>query len=116
MMELAPRDGLKSPTLAELLALTEASFAALFHHSPIKRTGYTRFLRNVLIAAGNSENAALIPAVEKFLGHEEALLRLAAVWTLRELAPPQAFDAVKQKYGAQEKDESVKAEWRDETL
>lgn len=116
MMELAPREALKAPTLVELLALDEAGFAALFHHSPVKRTGYARFLRNVLIAAGNSESPSLVPAVKSFLAHEEPLLRLAAVWALRELVAPQTFYQLQEKYCPQEKDEAVLDEWRSVTL
>jgi epoxyqueuosine reductase len=43
--------------LAELLALDDAAFRAAFAGSPIKRTGRDRFIRNALIAAGNSGDA-----------------------------------------------------------
>ena len=45
------------PPLADLLALDDAGFRALFSGSPVKRIGRDRFLRNVLIAAGNSGDA-----------------------------------------------------------
>ena len=40
--------------LPNLLALDDAAFRSLFSGSPVKRIGRDRFLRNVLIAAGNS--------------------------------------------------------------
>jgi epoxyqueuosine reductase len=55
------RDDLRSPELADLLMLDDASFRALFTGSPVKRTGRDRFIRNVLIAAGNSGDAGLAP-------------------------------------------------------
>ena len=50
--------------LVELLTLDDAAFRARFRGTPIKRTGRDRFVRNVLIAAGNSGDAALAPLVE----------------------------------------------------
>ena len=47
-----------------MLILDDAAFRARFRGTPIKRTGRDRFLRNVLIAAGNSGDAALVPLVE----------------------------------------------------
>ena len=52
--KLAARDDLAAPPLAELAALDEAGFRALFAGGPIKRVGQARFLRNVMIAIGNS--------------------------------------------------------------
>ncbi len=62
--KLSARAGSDNPPLAELLALDDAAFRARFRGTPIKRTGRDRFLRNVLIAAGNSGDAALVPLVE----------------------------------------------------
>ena len=58
--KLAARDDLREPPLADLLALDDAAFRALFSGSPVKRIGRDRFLRNVLIAAGNSGDASLV--------------------------------------------------------
>ena len=60
--KLAARDDLREPKLAELLALDDAAFRALFSGSPVKRIGRDRFLRNVLIAAGNSGDPSWLPA------------------------------------------------------
>ena len=54
-----PRPSWRDPPLAELAALDDAAFRARFAGSPIKRIGRDRFLRNVLIAIGNSGDAAL---------------------------------------------------------
>ncbi|MCK9912927.1 hypothetical protein MXD81_27480, partial [Microbacteriaceae bacterium K1510] len=45
-----------NPQLAELLALDDAAFRLRFAGTPVKRTGRDRFLRNVLIAAGNARD------------------------------------------------------------
>ncbi len=81
------RDELRSPPLAELLALDDAAFRALFRKSPVKRLGRERFLRNVLYAAGNSGDGALTLAVER-LAREDAseVVRDAAAWALVRLA------------------------------
>jgi epoxyqueuosine reductase len=66
-MKLVARDDLQSPRIADFLALDDAGFRAFFSGSPIKRIGRNRFLRNVLIAAGNSGDQSLVLACEKLL-------------------------------------------------
>ena len=63
--KLAARDELRAPTLAELARLDDAAFRALFAKSPVKRIGRDRFIRNVLIAIGNSGDAALAAEAER---------------------------------------------------
>ena len=58
----AARAETDNPPLAELLALDDRAFRARFAGTPVKRTGRDRFLRNVLIAAGNSGDASLLAA------------------------------------------------------
>ena len=60
--KLAARDALRAPDLADLARLDDAAFRALFAKTAVKRTGRDRFVRNVLIAIGNSGNAALADA------------------------------------------------------
>ncbi|MBE7219559.1 MAG: tRNA epoxyqueuosine(34) reductase QueG, partial [Caulobacteraceae bacterium] len=80
------REELKSPPLADLLALDDAAFRALFRKSPVKRIGRDRFLRNVLYAAGNSGEAALVPAVARLAREDGSeLVRDAAAWALSRL-------------------------------
>src|SRR5690606_9370158 len=87
---LVARDDLQEPRLADLLTLDDAGFRALFSGSPVKRIGRDRFIRNVLIAAGNSGEAALVPQVRDLTRDPSPLVRGAAVWALGELAGPQA--------------------------
>ena len=87
---LVARDDLQEPRLADLLALDDASFRALFSGSPVKRIGRDRFMRNVLIAAGNSGDATLTAQVRQLTGDASPLVRGAAIWALAELAGGQA--------------------------
>jgi epoxyqueuosine reductase len=80
-----PRDELVAPMLSELLALDDAAFRAKFSGSPIKRVGRDRFVRNCLIAAGNSGNAALKRQVEGLVSDPDPAVAEAAEWALGEL-------------------------------
>lgn len=86
--QLHAREELTGPTLSELLTLDDTSFRALFRKSPIKRIGVNRFLRNVLVACGNSEDASLIPQVKTFINHDDEILHETAEWALQELEKP----------------------------
>jgi len=81
---------LQEPHLADLLGLDDAAFRALFSGSPVKRIGRDRFIRNVLIAAGNSGEAALIGQVRDLTRDASPLVRGAAAWALAELAGREA--------------------------
>ena len=83
--KLAARAALHAPQLCDLARLDDAGFRVLFAKSPIKRIGRARFLRNVLIAIGNSGNAALADEAERLLEDSSALVRGAAVWALGRL-------------------------------
>src|SRR5690606_27097330 len=80
-----PRAELAAPRLAELLALDDAGFRQLFSGSPIKRIGRDRFVRNCLIAAGNSGNAALTAPVRALLADPDPVVAEAAEWALGRL-------------------------------
>jgi epoxyqueuosine reductase len=73
------------PPLAELLALDDAAFRQRFTASPIKRIGRDRFIRNVLIAAGNSGKRDLIPHLAPHLASEDSIISEAAAWAAQEL-------------------------------
>ena len=85
-----PRAELAAPRLADLLALDETGFREMFAGSPIKRIGVKRMIRNCLIAAGNSGDAALIPSIEKHAGDPDSVIAEAARWALDQLARPSA--------------------------
>lgn len=82
----ASRAELEAPKLAELLKLDDAGFRALFSKSPIKRIGRDRFVRNCLIAAGNSGEAELEPVVRGLMGDPDPVVAEAAEWALGRLA------------------------------
>ncbi len=58
-MRYAARPELMAPKLRDLAVLDDGGFRAMFSGSPIKRIGRDRFVRNVLYAIGNSEDAGL---------------------------------------------------------
>jgi epoxyqueuosine reductase len=108
---LAARDELRAPELAELVRLDDAAFRARFTKSPVKRIGRDRFVRNVLIAIGNSGEGALARHAEKLLADESPLVRGAAVWALAQLVERRQFDALASKALGTETDANVRAEW-----
>jgi epoxyqueuosine reductase len=108
--KLAARQELRAPDLADLAGLDEAAFRALFTKSPVKRIGRARFIRNVLIAIGNSGGANLAGAAERLLGDASPLVRGAAVWALGRLAPARLQRAAAARR-ASETDPDVIAEW-----
>lgn len=81
----AARDDLRSPRLAELAALDDTAFRAMFSGSPIKRIGRDRFVRNVVYAIGNSANQGLMGALEPLLSDADPAVAEAAVWALARL-------------------------------
>jgi epoxyqueuosine reductase len=107
--KLAARDDLRAPELGELVRLEEAVFRVRFTKSPIKRTGRDRFVRNVLIAIGNSGEAALAPEAERLLADASPLVRGAAVWALSRLAPERLRGCLGRREG--EMDAGVQKEW-----
>jgi epoxyqueuosine reductase len=84
--KLAARDDLKAPPLAELAALDDAGFRALFSGSPIKRIGRNRFARNVAIAIGNSRDPTLTAAAQILAADADPVVAEAGSWAMRRLA------------------------------
>jgi epoxyqueuosine reductase len=107
---LRSRAELERPQLGDLATLDEAGFRGLFAGSPVKRIGHKRFLRNVLIGIGNSENLALTAHVVGRLEDPSPLVRGAAIWALRRLDADRA-EAVREARLAVETDGAVRAEW-----
>ncbi|MBZ9697093.1 MULTISPECIES: tRNA epoxyqueuosine(34) reductase QueG [unclassified Mesorhizobium] len=110
--KLAARDDLREPPLADLLALDDAGFRAFFSGSPIKRIGRDRFVRNVLIAAGNSCDGALVGVVRGLLGDASPLVRGAAIWALARLVPETEYAERAANGLNSEDDAAVREEWR----
>jgi epoxyqueuosine reductase len=110
--KLAARQELRAPDLADLARLDDSTFRARFTKSPVKRIGRDRFIRNVLIAIGNSGDTALADAAERLLDDASPLVRGAAAWALSQLMAPTAFAARAARAASTESDATVRAEWR----
>jgi epoxyqueuosine reductase len=108
----AARAETDNPPLADLLTLDDRAFRTRFAGTPIKRTGRDRFLRNVLIAAGNSGDESLLPRVEALLTDASPLVRAMAVWAMRRLTTSPLSEGVRRKHLAREGDAAVRAEWQ----
>jgi epoxyqueuosine reductase len=109
--KLAARDELRAPDLAELARLDEKAFRTRFTKSPVKRIGRDRFIRNVLIAIGNSGEGALAAAAERLLADASPLVRGAAVWAVGQLVDGNRFDAMASQMMTTETDAGVREEW-----
>lgn len=110
-MKLVAREDLKEPSIAFLLDLDDPTFRTFFSGSPVKRIGRDRFIRNVLIAAGNSGERSLIEKCRELAGDASPVVRGMAVWALSRLMTTGEF----QVFAAQrhdEADEEVRAEWK----
>jgi len=107
---LAARAALRAPALADLARLDDTQFRALFGKSAVKRIGRARFLRNVLIAIGNSEDLRLAGDAERLLADASPLVRGAAVWALGRLDRGRLTRRAR-KHRAGETDPDVIAEW-----
>jgi epoxyqueuosine reductase len=110
--KLAARDELRAPSLADLADLDDAAFRARFTKSPVKRIGRDRFIRNVLIAIGNSGDGALAVKASRLLDDQSPLVRGAAVWALSQLMRREEFEGLAADALGTENDETVRAEWR----
>ncbi|MBN4096615.1 MULTISPECIES: tRNA epoxyqueuosine(34) reductase QueG [unclassified Methylobacterium] len=109
---LAARADLAAPALADLAGLDDAAFRAFFAGTPVKRTGRDRFLRNVMIAIGNSDDPSLAEAAVARLRDPSALVRGMAVWACARLLAPEAVRALGRQHGDSETDAHVRDEWR----
>ena len=110
--KLAAREDLRAPALAELARLDDTAFRARFAKSPVKRIGRDRFVRNVLIAIGNSGDGILAGEANRLLTDTSPLVRGAAVWALSQLMAQEEFSALAVSAARTEPDETVRAEWR----
>ncbi|MDE2361622.1 MAG: tRNA epoxyqueuosine(34) reductase QueG [Hyphomicrobiales bacterium] len=109
--KLAARADMLAPDLEMLAAMNDADFRGFFSGSPVKRIGHARFLRNVLIAIGNSADRALARAAEARLAHESPLVRAAAVWALSRLLDVAQFADHAARRRDEEADPDVRREW-----
>ena len=109
--KLHARADFVAPPLEKLATMDESEFRALFSGSPVKRVGHARFLRNVLLAIGNSGDVALAPLALARIDHISPLVRGMAAWALARLLPPEEFAALAARNIKTEPDPEVRAEW-----
>jgi epoxyqueuosine reductase len=109
--KLAARPALDGPPLATLASFDDATFRAFFAGGPVKRIGHARFLRNVLIAIGNSGDPALATAAIARLGHPSPIVRAMAVWATARLIGAAGLRAAGEGRERDETDPDVLAEW-----
>jgi epoxyqueuosine reductase len=110
-MKLKAREDLKEPSIAFLLTLDDPSFRSFFSGSPVKRIGRDRFVRNVLIAAGNSADPQFTPQCRVLAGDPSPVVRGMAVWALKRLMDDDTFAAFAQAQ-VPENDPDVLREWQ----
>lgn len=110
--KLHAKDHLVSPKLTDLAELDDAAFRAFFTASPIKRTGRDRFVRNVLIALGNSGDQSALPTVQALLGDPSPLVRAMSIWALNALDPAMAQQMKQRQHPDPDPDPAVEAEWQ----
>jgi epoxyqueuosine reductase len=111
-MKLRAREDLTAPPLAELASLDDAAFRRRFAGSPVKRIGRDRFVRNVLVAVGNSGERRMAATAAALLEDASPLVRGAAVWALSRLAGHDDLRQLRARYAVDEPDPEVWAEWR----
>ena len=106
-----PRKELETPLLITLLGLDDAAFRSYFSKTAIKRIGRNRFIRNCLIAAGNSADTTFIPIAKNLLGDPSSLVRAMAVWCLSQLCDKSDFETLRDTSAPHETDSDVIKEW-----
>jgi epoxyqueuosine reductase len=101
-------------SLSNLSSFNDQDFRIFFSGSPIKRIGRDRFLRNVLIAIGNSNNKKLAKKAIANINDKSSLVRGAAIWAIRRLLNNSELKKIKENSLSKEKDLSVISEWKNE--
>jgi len=107
---LKARPQLFNPPLAELARLDDPAFRAFFAGTPVRRAGRDRFIRNVLVAIGNSGDLSLVPTARSLVDDPSPLVRAMAAWALRRLLPADDFRALAASR-ATDPDPEVAREW-----
>lgn len=83
--ELEPRAELINPALEVLSSLDEESFERMFNGSPVRRTGFTAFRRNLAVAAANTGATSVAPRLRDWAAAADEGLHAAAAWALTKL-------------------------------
>ena len=83
------------PSLTDELAITTQEFNQRFKQSPVKRVKRRGYLRNVVVALGNTGSMYALPVLQNALNDEESIVREHAKW---------AIEKIKQLVGASRQD------------
>jgi len=110
-MAFTPKETLNAPLLSELVQLQDAEFRLYFSGSPVKRLGRNRFIRNVLIALGNTKDSTHMNKIEVLLEDPSEIVRVAAVWALGQMGQKKVFCELEEKHNVGETDIAVQEEW-----
>lgn len=111
-MRLRARNQTDNPPLKDLLVMDEDAFRSRFRGTPVKRTGRSRMMRNILIAAGNSGDNSLVPHIVPLLSDPADVVRAMAIWALSRLMTHEQFEHYHTVHADYETDEAVAAEWQ----
>lgn len=103
------------PKLKTLTTFTEMQYHNYFSGTALKRLGYNRFKRNLLIAVGNSKDISMIKFVLENLNNENEMVRCMAVWALKMLNKKFFLSEKKKRYRF-EKSIAIKQEWDNNSL
>ena len=106
-----PRDEFNEPKIKDFLQLDDSGFRELFSTTSIKRIGRNRFLRNVLIAAGNSKERFFIEDIMPLLTDSSNLVRAMAIWALSQICNKEEFSRIRENHIHLESDKEVIHEW-----
>jgi len=110
-MKLKAREDLLEPDLSFLLSLDDPTFRSFFSGSPVKRIGRNRFVRNCLIAAGNSGLAELTSPCEALVDDPAPEVRGMAIWALSRLLPSPEYERLRDRHLPGETETGVRDEW-----
>ena len=80
-----PRPEILAATLRDYLRLTPEEFRSRFAGTNVLRAKYRGFIRNCLVAAGNSRKVELKAEIERHLHSDDGMIREHAQWALEEL-------------------------------
>jgi epoxyqueuosine reductase len=110
-MKFSSNHNKESFSLKKLSLLDDRSFRLMFSKSPIKRIGRDRFLRNVLIALGNSKSKSAAHYIKRNLGDKSPIVRGAAVWAINQILKGEEINMIKNNFLPLEQDINVINEW-----
>lgn len=110
-MKFSSNHNKESFSLEKLSLLDDRNFRLMFSKSPIKRIGRDRFLRNVLIALGNSKSKSAAHYIKRNLGDKSPIVRGAAVWAINQILKGEEINMIKNNFLPFEQDINVINEW-----